>query len=203
MFRVISLIGLHPTLSMQLWSINICILGNSSTNKVVDIILIQNGYHYESLITTGWQQQVSVTHFWECHSDSNQYTLVGNKPDNMTYAQSLEPYVWQQFTMTIKESIQTHLTLVHVFHAMSRRASLSGTYTIPVYITTGMVGYCLTQRPSELLSLRDPHKSHMRYYIIKLAHQGQATQSLIDSGRGYHLRSSEHENTQLIAIPIR
>jgi hypothetical protein len=59
---------------------------------------------------------------------------VREQPDNMTYIQSRGPYVWQQFAMTIKEMIQTHLTLVHAFQAMSRWAFMRGPYTILVYI---------------------------------------------------------------------
>jgi hypothetical protein len=64
----------------------------------------------------------SITHIQECHGDSNQYTPYRGKPDNTTYTGSLRPYVWQQFTSTIEESIQAYLTLVHVFHTIPFRA---------------------------------------------------------------------------------
>jgi hypothetical protein len=48
------------------------------------------------------------------------------------------------------------------------------------------------------------HKSHMRWYIINVCcNRAQPTQSLIDTGGSYHLRSSEHENTPLAAFPIQ
>jgi hypothetical protein len=63
---------------------------------------------------------------------------------------------------------------------------LTGIHGWPVHYPglhlIAMVRYLLTQRPSKRLSLWDPHKSHMHQYIIKLAHQGQVTWSLVDSG---------------------
>jgi hypothetical protein len=41
------------------------------------------------------------------------------KPNNTTHIESRRPSVWLQFTTTIKESIQAHLTLVHIFHAIT------------------------------------------------------------------------------------
>jgi hypothetical protein len=47
------------------------------------------------------------------------------------------------------------------------------------------------------------HKSRIRQYIINACwNMVQPTQSLIDTSEGYCLRSSEHENTPLTAIPI-
>jgi hypothetical protein len=43
-----------------------------------------------------------------------------------------------------------------------------------------------------------PHKFRMRQYIINACYnRAQPTQSLIDTGGGYHLQSSEHENISL------
>jgi hypothetical protein len=63
--------------------------------------------------------------------------------------------------MTIKEMIRAHLTLVHVYHAMSQPTSVGGPYIIPVYITTGMVGLRLSQKLSKTLSLWDPINRHV------------------------------------------
>jgi hypothetical protein len=60
----------------------------------------------------------AINHIQECHGDSNKYTPCKGKPDNTMYAWSLGPYVWQQFTSTIKESVWAHLTLVRVFHVI-------------------------------------------------------------------------------------
>jgi acyl-[acyl carrier protein]--UDP-N-acetylglucosamine O-acyltransferase len=38
---------------------------------------------------------------------------------------------WPQFTTTIKESSRAPLTLLHVFNAIPRRASVGGPHTIP------------------------------------------------------------------------
>jgi hypothetical protein len=78
--------------------------------------------YYESCITTFRHSDQAITHNRECCRDSNQYTPYKGKPDNMTYAWSLGPYVWQQFTSKIEESVWDHLTLVHVFHMIPLRA---------------------------------------------------------------------------------
>jgi hypothetical protein len=47
-----------------------------------------------------------------------------------------------------------------------------------------------------------PHKSRMRQYIINACFNGaQPTWSLIDIGGGYHLQSSEYENSPLSPFP--
>jgi hypothetical protein len=52
------------------------------------------------------------------------------------------------------------------------RLSMSGSYTIPVYITIRMVRYRPTLWSSALLSLLEPHKSNMHQCCSMLAHQG-------------------------------
>jgi hypothetical protein len=48
------------------------------------------------------------------------------------------------------------------------------------------------------------HKSHMCKYIINAyCNRAQPMRSLIDTGRSYHLRSSEYENRPLSLFPIR
>jgi hypothetical protein len=42
----------------------------------------------------------------------------------------------------------------------------------------------------------------MRQYSLNLLTEAKMMQSLIDSGGGYHLQSSKHENTPLSALPI-
>jgi hypothetical protein len=51
---------------------------------------------------------------------------------------------------------RSHLSRVHIFHAITLWAIHGSPYTIPIYITVGMMVYHPTQRPSVLLSLWDP-----------------------------------------------
>jgi hypothetical protein len=60
--------------------------------------------------------------------------LAREHPNNTTHARSWRPNMWPMFTVTIKESSRAHLTLVHVFHVMSRRASMGGPHTNTMYI---------------------------------------------------------------------
>jgi hypothetical protein len=100
----------------------------------------------------------------------------------------------------IKEMIQAYLTIVHVFHAMPLWAIHGWHVHYPG------IHQCRYGRiASVLVTIQATkfirhHKSCMCQYIIKLVHQGQVTWSLIDSRGGYHLRSSEHENTPLTAL---
>jgi hypothetical protein len=47
----------------------------------------------------------AVTHFWECRGDSSQYTPIGDKPDNTTYARSLGTLCLATVHMTMKELV--------------------------------------------------------------------------------------------------
>jgi hypothetical protein len=58
----------------------------------------------------------------------------------MTRVRLVVSYARQQFAMIVKEMIRAHLTLVHIFHAMSQWASVGGTYIILVYMIADMVG---------------------------------------------------------------
>jgi hypothetical protein len=54
----------------------------------------------------------------------------------------------------------------------------------------------------EATKFAGPHKSHMRQYIINACcNKAQLTQSLIDTGGGYHIRSSEYDNRPLSPFP--
>jgi hypothetical protein len=103
---------------------------------------------------------------------------------------------WQQFMMTIKESSQVHRTLVHVFHTITQRASVGGPHTIScTSCRYGRVSSNSVIVKATMLTW--PHKSCMHQCIFKLAYRGPSDQSLIDSGGGYHLRSSEYKNRPL------
>jgi hypothetical protein len=59
-----------------------------------------------------------------------------------------------------------------------------------------------TQRPSKLLSLRDPiNYVCASTQLNACCNRAQSTRSLIDTGGGYHLRSSEYENRPLSTFP--
>jgi hypothetical protein len=69
---------------------------------------------------------------FECLGDLNLFTPRKEKPDNTTHARSWRPHMRQQFMTMIKESSWDHLTLVHVFHVMSRRASVGESVSRPL-----------------------------------------------------------------------
>jgi hypothetical protein len=77
---------------------------------------------------------------------------------------------WQQFTM--------------------RSKSRAGSGTI-LYNIHKVVRYRLTRWHIKLLSLWDPKKSDMWQYTTQTCSLGSYDRSLNDTGRGYHLRSSE------------
>jgi hypothetical protein len=98
--------------------------------------------------------------------------------------------------VTIKESSQAHLTLVHVFHVIPRWASVGGPHTIPD--TPWRYGGV----SSTLISLLDPINPYVPVHNQCVITRAQPTQSLIDTGGGYHLRSFEHENRPLPDLHI-
>jgi hypothetical protein len=76
---------------------------------------------------------------------------------------------WQQFTTTIKESSQAHLTLMHVFHRYISRLSVGGPYTIPIASLGhhyGCGGVSSNSVTVEAIKFTGPHKSRMHQYII-------------------------------------
>jgi hypothetical protein len=67
--------------------------------------------------------------------------------------------------MTIKESSQAYLTLVHVFHVIPQWAFVGGPHTIPY--TSVRYGRVLSNPATvEATKLVAPHKSRMRQFII-------------------------------------
>jgi hypothetical protein len=75
--------------------------------------------------------------------------------------------------MTIKELSQAYLTLVHVFHVIPRRTSVGSPCTIP-YTPWWYGRVSSNSAADEATKFVGPHKSHMRQYIIKHSHRGQA-----------------------------
>jgi hypothetical protein len=117
------------------------------------------------------------------------YNLAREKPDNMTHVRSQRPHEWPQLTMIIKESGRA---LPHPSACLPRDASTDirgWPIHYPDVHPGGMVEYRLTRRPWKLPSLQGP--------ISLVCARAQLTWSLIDTGMGYHLRSSEHEHRPL------
>jgi hypothetical protein len=94
----------------------------------------------------------------------------------------------------VKETIRTHLTLVHVFHAYATVntpwvAHALSHFTPVRYgrIASNSEGHHGSQRYTKLLSLRDLIKSRMCQYTTQTCSLGPDDQSLTDTGGGYHL----------------
>jgi hypothetical protein len=101
---------------MQLWSNNFDIY-HLIDYHVVDIHLMNQVYHYESIITTEWLQRASVTHIRGYHEDSSQFKSC--KGINLTTQHTRARRAPRVATVhnAVKETIMAHLTIVHVFHA--------------------------------------------------------------------------------------
>jgi hypothetical protein len=74
--------------------------------------------------------------------------------------------------MTIKELSWAHHTLVQVFHVIPRRASVGAPHTI-LMSPVKYGGLSSNLATVEAIKFVGSHKSHMRQYIINLAHRGQ------------------------------
>jgi hypothetical protein len=103
--------------------------------------------------------------------------------------------------ITVKELGQV---LPHPNACLPRNISM-GIYGWPTHYPSvhplSKVGYRPTRRPSKILSLRDPIITYALVHDQRLFLRAQPTWSLIDTGEGYHLRSSEHENRPLSPFP--
>jgi hypothetical protein len=108
---------------------------------------------------------------------------------------------WPPFTMTTKESGRV---LPHPSACLPRDTSMGtrGWSThYPSVHPLSNIGYHPTQWPSKLLSLQDPIMLSVLEHNQCLFHWAQLTRSLINTGRGYQLQSSEHENSPLSSFP--
>jgi hypothetical protein len=82
---------------------------------------------------------------------------------NMTYACLRIGHVWQPFIMILYGRSGSHLSLVHIFHAIPHAGlSMGGPYTIPMLISRGMVGYHPITTIIELHRFTRPYKSGMQ-----------------------------------------
>jgi hypothetical protein len=85
-----------------------------------------------------------------------------------------------------------------VFHTKTSLGSPWVARTLSQCHLWSTVGCHPTQRPSKLLSLWNPIKPICASTQLNACcNRAQPTQSLIDTGGGYHLRSSEYENRPL------
>jgi hypothetical protein len=95
---------------------------------------------------------------------------------------------------------------VHVFHVIPYTGLfVGGPYTIPVASTGHHCKNGKLSSNSATISVTrftGPHKSSMRQYTTQsLFIRTQPTRALIDSGGGYHLRSSEFQIRPLSSFP--
>jgi hypothetical protein len=109
---------------------------------------------------------------------------------------------WPPFVITIKESgwVLPHPSTV--FHAKTSTGSpwVAQTLSQCTSVKRGKVSFYSTT--VEATKFVGPHKSRMRQYIINAScGRAQSTWSLIDTGGGYHLWSSEYENRRLSTFP--
>jgi hypothetical protein len=107
---------------------------------------------------------------------------------------------WPPFAMTIKEfGTRSYITLVS-----SSMWSPWVTWTLSLLSSVKRGKVSSNSATIEATKFVGSHKSHMRQYIINdCCNRAQPMRSLIDTGRGYHLRSSEYENRPLSLLPIR
>jgi hypothetical protein len=118
-----------------------------------------------------WLSEQAITHIWERHGDSNQYTPYREKPDNTTYVWSLRPYVRQQFTWWSKSPSRAHLSLMHFFHAIPLWAIRGRPIHYPGihhYRNAGVLSDSATISATKFVR---PHKSIIHQYRSILAHR--------------------------------
>jgi hypothetical protein len=89
-----------------------------------------------------------------------------------------------------------------VFHVKTSMGSPWVARTLSQYHLWSTMGCHPTQRPSMLLSLRDPiNPVCASTQLNACCNRAQPTRSLIDTSGGSHLRSSEYENRPLLTFP--
>jgi hypothetical protein len=91
----------------------------------------------------------------------------------------------------------SYLTIVLVFYAITSTGFRGWPTHYPSVHPLSKIGYHPTQQSLKLLSLRNPIISYATVHNQCLFLKAQLTCSLIDTGGGYDLRSSEHKNRTL------
>jgi hypothetical protein len=120
----------------------------------------------------------AITHIREWCGDSSQYTPCRGKSDNTAHIWYRRPSAWQQFTTTINELVQAHLTLVHVFHALplwANRGWLVHYSDLHHYRYGRIASDSVTISATKITGA---HKSCMRQYIINTCSSGPTRYSL-------------------------
>jgi hypothetical protein len=113
---------------------------------------------------------------------------------------------WPPFALTIKESSRAHRTLVPSSTRKPRRGSPWVARTLSQWHPWSTVGCRPTQRPSMVLSLRDPiNPVCVSTQLNACCNMAQPTRSLIDTGGGYHLEApnltSDHSHPSHPVFP--
>jgi hypothetical protein len=110
---------------------------------------------------------------------------------------------WPTFTMTIKELGRDLPLPSVVFHTITSMSNPWVAWTLSHYTSFKRGKVSSNSAIVETTKFAGAHKSHMRQYIIKsLFIWAQPMRALIDSGGGYHLRSSEFTVQTTLNLPI-
>jgi hypothetical protein len=105
--------------------------------------------------------------------------------------------------MTIKESGQVLPCPSVIFHTKTSTGSPWVARTLSHCTSVKRGKLSSNSVIVEAFKFVGPHKSHMHQNIINACCNGaQPTQSLIDTGGGYHLWSFEYENRPFSLLPI-
>jgi hypothetical protein len=106
------------------------------------------------------------------------------------------------FHNDIVGSIRVHLSLVHVFHAILHTGlSVGDTYTIPLNISRGMVGYRPTTTIIELRQFTGPHKSSMRSVQNQVLDQGSSMNGRQSTQAGATTLEPQISNNHSLTFP--
>jgi hypothetical protein len=143
-----------------------------------------------------WVWRQVITHIWECCEDRNQYKPCKAKHDNTTYALSPWPYVRQPFAKSLRaQNRSSTLGMKSWFHGVHRPGRHPG---LPHSPSNNHHRVAVT----EATRFMRPHKSRISQYTIDtFSSWPNTTRSLIDTGGGYHLRSSESDIWPLSTFP--
>jgi hypothetical protein len=122
---------------------------------------------------------------------------------NLTTRHTLDwrHHEWQQFTTWQKSRARSYLALVSSSMRMSWRTHLGGPNTISLYTHKAKVRYPPTCRHVMLLSLGIPYVQYALIYFKCLFIRTQLTQTLIDTGGGYHLGVLNFQSRPLSTLP--
>jgi hypothetical protein len=168
-----------------------------ATTISITIIITNKSYQIKS-------NQLWIFHYYKLiqRTSCHKYLRVVRKLKSIY---TLQGKTWQHDSRMISKTL--HVATVHdnnqgvdpgptsPYHMSSTwylsRLSVGGPYTIPIYITAGMMRHRPTQWPSKLLSLQDPINLHASVHNQCLLIRAQTMWSLTDTGGSYHLGASD------------